>query len=65
MLERQEGCVEDDAERDEDVEAGVGDEKVQSVLPTQPRVVPQAAGCAAVAVAVRSLVCGWEERHKW
>ena len=56
VLQRQEGCVEDDTERDEDVEAGVGDQQVKTVLPAHPRVVPDAAGYTALAVPVWSLV---------
>ena len=62
MLQSQEGRVEDDAERDEHVETGIGDEQMEPVLPAQPRLVPQTARRAALAVAVRRLV--WWHRTR-
>ena len=52
VLDGEEDCVEDDAERHDHVEQRVVDDGVEDVLGLQPARVVQAAGLAAGAVAV-------------
>ena len=62
MLNGQEDSVEDDAEGDEHVKAGVIDNGVEDVLGLEPAVVVEAAGAAAGAVTVRRSLDG---HNKW